>query len=235
MLLWITVCKRLGKVSMFSSQICSCPIAAIYIFNIILAAKDKADKDWRYWDNHGGSSAYLQALRKRGCKTSWVFTQMVNIWTPARKKNLWTKSELLCVCFSLVCEVTAAFAYLCVVYKALLEVIEIVDTQRGSEPFHYHHYCSFPPRAAWKSYRLTSAEKPSVLVQYKGKQIFFPLGRADQEESSGLRWLRWSLRCSLVLTACGTVCACKMHYDWQEGPQTCKDFALFMYLFCNLK
>lgn len=23
--------------------------------------------------------------------------------------------------------------------------------------------------------------------------------------------------------------------DWQEGAQTCKDFALFMYLFCNLK
>lgn len=36
-------------------------------------------------------------------------------------------------------------------------------------------------------------------------------------------------------TACGTVFACKVPCDWQEGPQTCKDLALFMYLFCNLK
>lgn len=44
---WITVCKPLGKVIMFSSQICSCPITVMYIFNTILAAKDEADAEWQ--------------------------------------------------------------------------------------------------------------------------------------------------------------------------------------------
>ena len=88
---------------------------------------------------------------------------------------------------------TAAFAHLCLACKALHKVIKTVDIQRGLAfplPPLQLPKGLFPPRAARKSYHLASTQKPSIFMQYKEKQIFFPLGKADQEESSGLRWLR---------------------------------------------
>lgn len=135
---------------------------------------------------------------------------MVNIWTSAWKKNLWTKSKFICVCSPLAWAAHAQRAGWLQPSCALHKLVRLCIKSLRLWTYWGRGSPSIPPLLLPKrfllmqhpeSYRSANAQQQAcILRQCKGQQIFIPLGKAGQEESCGLRWLRWSLRCSLMLT-----------------------------------
>lgn len=126
-----------------------------------------------------------------------------------KEKSVNKNSEFICVCLPLAWAVHAHHAGwllpLCALHR-LIRLCSLSDCGHtegeGALP---HHHCCCSPRVSLLlqhpgSSHLANAQQACILRQCKEQQIFIPLGRASQQKSCGLWWLRWSFRCSLMLT-----------------------------------